>query len=363
METKDSLYLIAIIIGLAGTIFGGLLSDMQFFKIYPNFDVWTVSVSNNNTNLETLTVINKERIQAKNALIHVLSNGILKVNDSLCLEGSFPYNSSKNIFRIDFGKMSAGIICRVGFESPLNVTITRVVITADDSPGREYFPAQKQESQSGNATLTFVTFKEEVGTTRFFDLMMLIAIVELISIISLLVYRQVITRKMRKELEIVENEIKNSLEKTKEEYDTINKSTILQEATPPYLRNRMDSLRDRIIAEKRNLDEVRSKMTTYRGLHKLTGEFFEEWSNLENQLILLAHRHNVEIQIPSAYSIAEQLLGQNLINQDFFDKLSKLRKFRNNLAHGLARATKSELETVITNLKELIDSLKKKDFS
>ncbi|MDP2387188.1 MAG: hypothetical protein Q8M29_12500 [Bacteroidota bacterium] len=87
--------------------------------------------------------------------------------------------------------------------------------------------------------------------------------------------------------------------------------------------------------------------------HSLVGEFIKEWANLEKQTPLASGK----LLIPM-YRLKEMLSNGELSNIQA-TKFDEIRKFRNDLVHGMSSPSKMELEKYLLELREIRKTLNK----
>ncbi len=359
MGLRDWLTIIAIVAGLGGSIIVVVLTDMRVFQVYPDFDVKASIDETVQNRSQNLIVENIGRVQAKAATIYILSNNPMKINDEFCLESESHSNVKKDIFELSFAKMSTGLPCAITFDSQKNTEIKSVIIIADDSPGRTFLPASKTSQPLTNMT-TIIFSETGYYKQRLYDISMSLIIFELASAIFVFVYMQWRRKKLRKIYEISEKEVRDKLEKEWAELDFLNKSTILQEFISPKLKERIFSLQERVIADARDLDEITSKINSYRSLHKKIEEFFEKWTRIESQLIVLAGKYQIDILGESSPSIIiEELQRRGFIPESVMTEFESLHKFRNMLAHGMIKTNSKMLDDKNSRLDKLWSELAK----
>ncbi|MCP4181535.1 MAG: hypothetical protein GY756_27540 [bacterium] len=85
--------------------------------------------------------------------------------------------------------------------------------------------------------------------------------------------------------------------------------------------------------------------------HSLVGEFIKEWANLEKQTLHI----NGKLKAP-VLRIREMLSNGELSNSQA-NQFDKIRKFRNDLVHGMSSPSQIELKKYLLELKEINKAL------
>ena len=103
-----------------------------------------------------------------------------------------------------------------------------------------------------------------------------------------------------------------------------------------------------------NLFELRIEETGNEILHhSLVGEFIKLWADLERSVI-----HKDSNTRPPIYKLRE-MLEDGILSKKQAEQFDEIRKFRNNLVHGMSSPSESELKRFVKELKEITDELKK----
>jgi len=108
--------------------FGVLLAPGSFF-VHPNF---VIEVSSLGNSMEKVSIVNDGLIQAKNVRISITSNSDLTINWTDCPEGFTTSNKEKTMAIFEMTRMSTNLAC--SFEITSNSEISKIVVTADNSP-------------------------------------------------------------------------------------------------------------------------------------------------------------------------------------------------------------------------------------
>jgi hypothetical protein len=88
--------------------------------------------------------------------------------------------------------------------------------------------------------------------------------------------------------------------------------------------------------------------------HSLVGEFIKEWTNIEK----LSQPKDKTKRILPLQRFSEMAEKGELTKYQI-QKLDEIRRFRNNLVHGMTSPTESELNNALTELKEIIKAVEK----
>ena len=103
-----------------------------------------------------------------------------------------------------------------------------------------------------------------------------------------------------------------------------------------------------------NLFELRIEETGNEILHhSLVGEFIKLWADLERQVI-----HKDGKTRPPIYMLREMLKDGTLSKRQA-EQFGEVRKFRNNLVHGMSSLSEAELKRFVKELRNIIDELNK----
>lgn len=86
--------------------------------------------------------------------------------------------------------------------------------------------------------------------------------------------------------------------------------------------------------------------------HSLVGEFIKEWTNIEK----LSQPKDSNKRILPLQRFREMAEKGKLTNYQL-QKLDEIRRFRNNLVHGMTSPTESQLNSALNELKEIIKTL------
>lgn len=95
--------------------------------------------------------------------------------------------------------------------------------------------------------------------------------------------------------------------------------------------------------------------------HSLLGELVIKWGEFEQSLRSLARVHlpKPKHEMGSLLSIVDGLVSKGLITGAFRSRLNSVSKARNEMVHGVAVPTESELKPIITELDNLLAIVKK----
>ncbi|MCH8914756.1 MAG: hypothetical protein IIA82_02755 [Thaumarchaeota archaeon] len=126
---------------------------------------------------------------------------------------------------------------------------------------------------------------------------------------------------------------------------------------------RRASLDEQISEISFELDEIRTKMLSDKKTEKSIGKFYIKWALLEREIVKLGEKHNITtISIQFSSGIVMRKLSEGrIIESEIYSNYQSIRRFRNNIAHGLTTPTNKELETnlvsldvVLTKIQDLI---------
>jgi len=101
-----------------------------------------------------------------------------------------------------------------------------------------------------------------------------------------------------------------------------------------------------------NLFEVKIEETGNEVLHhSLVGEFIKLWANLERQSIRKDGRSKPPMHI------LKEMLSDGSISKKQAERFDEIRKFRNNLVHGMSTPSELELKKAVKDLKQIVSGL------
>ena len=93
--------------------------------------------------------------------------------------------------------------------------------------------------------------------------------------------------------------------------------------------------------------------------HSLVGEFFSNWAGLEQELIRLRDRR--AIAHPDRFvpltKLVRQLGQADILPVSFIVQFDRARQFRNELAHGFATPSASDLQSYTATVKKLLETV------
>jgi hypothetical protein len=323
-------YVIPIVVAVSISLISGLITYLQLFVLAPDFQVTLGTYSEPAKQHENLTITNIGKAQAKNANIVVESHDPLTLVGRRCFEGNFKTISPGNSFRVEFDRLSTNVHCQISFDSSANQGIQRVIITADNMAGFEYFPRGQDQRMQANTTAvtnvngttsgsTEVTFTTEDKELKVVYCIILISFVVSLAALLLVFY----IRHRRKQRKIREKETERKNELTEREKELRSELTHLRHLSALYSRNIKSStdgnfvnalevesfsqLQKQITSLETELEEIQSELGA-PNLHEPIGKFFSEWGPFELQLQTLAERSKIDIsQRSNIYKMAKEL--------------------------------------------------------
>lgn len=81
--------------------------------------------------------------------------------------------------------------------------------------------------------------------------------------------------------------------------------------------------------------------------HSLVGEFIKEWANFEKQALNEEGKHRAPIHR------LREMLANGELSKNQAEKFDEIRKFRNNLVHGMSSPSQKELKRYLADLKDI----------
>ncbi|MGI0102472.1 MAG: hypothetical protein ACREA7_07760 [Nitrosotalea sp.] len=158
-----------------------------------------------------------------------------------------------------------------------------------------------------------------------------------------------------------ETEISNDINASKQELESLEKSlgTTTDTSLRDHIRQRMRSLDNKIREMNSELDEVRSKRTIQGKSENLVGEFFLNWGGLEQQLVRYSEKKDINPVRIGSSALIRELQRKKVLPDTFVKNFDTVRKFRNELAHGLITPNEKMIKDYISILKELLEVMQR----
>lgn len=352
MGIKEALPIALIFVGVIGTVVSGFVTEIQFFKASPEYEIKTFNQHFPVAKSDELMITNTGLVQANNATVYVISDGPIVERESVCFEGHVS-SHSLNIMQINFPKMSIGIPCEVSFQSLENSLIQRIVITSDGSPGYDFYPKKSEQSSDIVDDKGEVVIFKDRASDDFYKYLPLLLILYTISISVSFAYFLRRRKMTSKAYGILQKEHENKLKKFQDELDYIYKENVNNEIVSDHLKKRIRWLENKILVEKINLDENSAK-TFVPTKPKSIGNYFETWKSIEKSL----HQKILEKQIDlggdvDISNINEELFSNGTTDEHFYSSLNSSIRFRNKVSHGLIKSVSLSLEREIKNLRSM----------
>ena len=93
--------------------------------------------------------------------------------------------------------------------------------------------------------------------------------------------------------------------------------------------------------------------------HSLVGEFFSDWASLEQELIRLRDKYAVakKDRLTPPTMLIRQLEQAGILPASSIQQFNVVRQFRNELAHGFATPSASDLQSHTTTVKKLLKTV------
>ena len=219
-------YVIPIAVALSISLISGLITYLELFVLAPDFLVTIRTYSEPQIQHENLTITNIGKAQAKNANIIVESSDTLTSVARRCFEGNFATIVAGSTITVEFDRISTNVRCQISFDSSNDQGIQRILITADNMDGFEYYPtSQGQGTQANamavtNANGTTSRFKDVTFTTEdkeFQIVYVTILIIFVPSLAVLLIVFYIRYRRHQRKILVEETERKRELTERKRE--------------------------------------------------------------------------------------------------------------------------------------------------
>lgn len=320
------------------------LLGSQGFLLKPFFSV--DAQPNFNANQTTISIKNVGFAQAKNAIAQIVFIKSPQSIKNQCYEGVIS-NQENKVMKINFSRFSTAINCQFTFQGLAPYDFDRVVVTADDSNGYVWNPLED------------INFKLTLLQTGFWVSIITIMI-SIVSAITLPYSRRI--RKIKEEKSrLSESETLNDIKMAQQELETLERSvdTTMDPSLKEHTRQRIRFLDDKIRELYSELDEIRSKRTIQGKSENLVGEFFLNWGELEQQLVRHSERLDINPVRMGSSALIREFQRREVLPRTFVDNFNQVRKFRNELAHGLITPNEKMLTDYISNLKKLLEEIQR----
>lgn len=144
MSTGRDIIIILVVTILA---FLGAFFQPGSFLIQPSFEIILTTEQSENIVMETLTITNNGGAQAKNTKIHITISDKTTIVSDDCPEGYSQIGYEDDYIELKLEKMSSNLPCIVQFESSKINSISRIVVTADDSSAYIWNYEEKQSKK------------------------------------------------------------------------------------------------------------------------------------------------------------------------------------------------------------------------
>lgn len=299
-----------------------------------------------NNNSTTLTIKNIGFAQAKKAEAIIVLSHPHPISQNLCFEGNLTLQSSSK-YKINFERLSTGISCVLEFNGLIKNELSFITISADDASGFQWNSVDEIIQK-----IQFIYFSL-IATT-------IVSIVAGVSA-SISLHRWFM-RKQRQKVytqseEEITRDIKLTTEDIKEFYSELERTT--DSSISNSVKTKIEMLDERLRNLYSQLDQARSRKLTSGELDEIVGKFFNKWALLEQQLVQLANKNDIDFIRSSPSILVKELQKKEIIDSNFVTPFSDLRVFRNNLVHGNSTPNKKQIETYLQMLQSLLDSLSK----
>ncbi|MGH2612614.1 MAG: hypothetical protein ACRDFB_06140, partial [Rhabdochlamydiaceae bacterium] len=91
----------------------------------------------------------------------------------------------------------------------------------------------------------------------------------------------------------------------------------------------------------------------------LVGEFFLNWGGLEQQLVRYSEKKDINPVRIGSSALIRELQRKKVLPDTFVKNFDTVRKFRNELAHGLITPNEKMIKDYISILKELLEVMQR----
>lgn len=340
------------IAALIGSMLAPAVIESQVFKAYPEFKADYISNIENNTQKESVLLKNIGKIQAKNVNMFIQSNDKISIKKIDCPEVTITDFIEGETLDLKFAKFSTNIDCYLDFESSIEGSIYRVVVSSDDAPGYQHV-FKKDDKKDGVLAVfpSFITW--QVGLIFFASVTYAIVGIGL----TYFVFRIQKRNRLRKTTHARLNEIQNNIENLKNERKVLEESTrdIKPSEMPKHWGERLVWIENELNKLSSEKDQLTGIISTDMDLHSMVGKFFTNWAIFEQQLhILISKFEDKEVPRFQIRDMLTILHRREIMTREQLADFERVRQFRNELAHGIIRPSKKELDIMNTKLEKLL---------
>jgi len=381
VNSKETIFLIATFVTIVAVILPIVLDIWEPLKKYPKFEVELEAPQDSQNPIARLTIKNVGDIQAKNAVVYVMSEEPVQISNLVCPEGKIQYENQQ-FPEIEFKKLSTNFECILDLVSEEDGLIFNVAISADDMMGfnlpidpplnftryeddqlveqlqllKEQFRTlnelrEIQEKQKNQIDFALISASIGIASTLFglFNLFRRKTITFEIN------EKRFQVNTKDRETEII-TELKENDEKLKE----INKSIEARDETriPSHLSKKQEFFIKKMFQLSNERNRLLSTMSAKITTRTLIGEFFELWVELEKDLIETIQKISDKPILPTnIIKILDTLENKKILEKSIINELHTIRKFRNQLIHGEIQPDVDELNNKNSQLKKVLQQI------
>lgn len=300
--------------------------------------LFTIDVKQpSDTNVE---INNIGMAQAKNAIIHIITEKPLNMTNTVCLEQS-KINSDDEQIIIHLDRFSTGITCNLSFDGKVQFALKHIVVSADGSRGLEWNPLDDMNNKFLSLMISLY------GTIA--------AIIAAIIGSTLSTYLRKQKKNTLKKFKTRDEEIAEEIKDAEEEMNTLQRtlSTTHPKAYAS-ISQRISSLDEKIRNLSNESDSLKSSISLDGEFQEKVGKFFISWAEMEQQINRIALTVDIDPIRASPNHLIRQLHGKEIVSKELAKKFNEVAKFRNGVVHGHITPQSSELTLGIDTVKELM---------
>ena len=327
---------------LSGIIVATLLSFFsvtQGLFLTPQFEIDVDNLPDNSTKV---TIKNSGVVQAKNALVFVDNSKNIELKTNTCYEGNI-IDDQKAQYTIKFEKMSINVECDLFFNGNFKHQFS-ILVVADDSPGKSW---DYQNRLDNSSFIIFTILPIILGGTILF----------MVGSMTYFVYSTIINRKRQENFKNRELELEQEIKSLQQEKRLIQRKQGSGRDQEEIERDnkRRESLDEQISELSVELDEMRTKMLSNKKIENNIGKFYSNWALFERAIVRLAEKYNISstMAIYNSGVVMRKIFASGIIESEVYSNYQNVRRFRNNIAHGLTIPTNKELENKLNELTTL----------
>lgn len=346
-----------------GTALVPIINESQIFKANPEFEAMYTPNIINSTQIESVSILNVGKIQAKNAELVIRSNDEITLKKIECPESISNDFKQGHSFKLEFPRFSTKIFCDLDFESSVEGNIYNIVIFSDNAPGYRHIFTKDVKNDAQNATNIDI-ISDYVDQLFFgdyqpnpFDLILVATFTYSVVAVSssYFIIRRRRQNRQRKATNSRLTEIQNTIQELNNERKIIETAIKETNMRTPWI-ERLDSIENKLNKLSFEKDQLTGIISSDIDLQRDVGKFFTNWGILEQQL----QRSVLKDKDPKTkpwFRDVLNMLDDSKLKHEYINDLQRLRVFRNDLAHGVIDPSRKELKNMNVKLEELLGKI------